>query len=65
LTTNNITYTHPAGLLQLREAVAEKLRVDNALDYTADEIIVTAGAQEAVMLCMLGVVDTGQEVLVP
>jgi aminotransferase len=58
-------YTHPAGMPRLREAIAETLRSDNALDYTSDEIIVTAGAQEAMMLCMLALVEAGDEVLIP
>lgn len=62
---NEHHYTHAAGLPALREAIAEKLRRDNGLDYSADEIIVTAGAQEAVMLCMLALVNPGDEVLLP
>lgn len=58
-------YTHPAGMPKLREAITETLRSDNALDYTPDEIIVTAGAQEAMMLCMLALVEAGDEVLIP
>jgi aminotransferase len=50
---NEHHYTHSAGIAPLRKAIAEKLARENGLDYTADEIIVTAGAQEAVMLCML------------
>ncbi|MDQ4076506.1 MAG: pyridoxal phosphate-dependent aminotransferase [Chloroflexota bacterium] len=62
---NQHHYTHPAGLLQLREAIAEKLRRENNLDYGADEIIVTGGAQEAMLLCMLALIDEGDEVLLP
>jgi aminotransferase len=58
-------YTHPAGLPQLREAIADMLRRDNRLDYSSEEIIVTAGVQEAVMLCMLALVEAGDEVLIP
>jgi aminotransferase len=58
-------YTHPAGIPQLREAIAETLKRENNLDYTAEEIIVTAGVQEAMMLCMLALVDVGDEVLIP
>ena len=58
-------YTHPAGIPQLREAIAETLKHDNNLDYNAEEIIVTAGVQEAMMLCMLGLVEAGDEVLIP
>jgi aminotransferase len=58
-------YTHPAGMPQLRAAIAETLRRENGLDYSAEEIIVTAGAQEAMMLCMLALVNPGDEVLIP
>ena len=58
-------YTHPAGIPQLREAIAKTLKRENDLDYTSDEIIVTAGVQEAMMLCMLALVDRGDEVLIP
>ena len=58
-------YTHPAGILQLREAISETLRRENDLDYTAEEIIVTAGVQEAMMLCMLALIEAGDEVLIP
>lgn len=57
-------YTGPAGLPELRDAIAENLRAEYGLDYTADEIVVTAGVQESIMLCMLGLVRPGDEVLI-
>ncbi len=62
---NEHHYTLPAGLPKLREAIAAHLRSDFSLDYAADEVIVTAGTQEAVMLCMLALIDPGDEVLMP
>lgn len=61
---NEHHYTHPVGLPALREAIAETLQRDNALDYSVDEIIVTAGVQESIMLTMLGLVNPGDEVLI-
>jgi aminotransferase len=58
-------YTHPAGLSQLRAAIAGMLKREYSLDYSSEEIIVTAGAQEAMMLCMLALIETGDEVLMP
>ncbi|MEM9249901.1 MAG: pyridoxal phosphate-dependent aminotransferase [Pseudomonadota bacterium] len=58
-------YTHPAGLPALREAIAALLARDFGLSYSAGEVMVTAGTQEAVMLCMLGLLDPGDEVLLP
>ena len=48
----------------LREAIAGSLAADFGLRYNADEIIVTAGVQESIMLCMLGLVNPGDEVLI-
>ena len=58
-------YTHPAGMPKLRAAIAALLARDYGLDYTAEETMVTAGTQEAVMLLMLALVDPGDEVLLP
>lgn len=57
-------YTGPTGLPPLRQAICDNLRADYGLDYTPDEIIVTAGVQESIMLCMLGLVAPGDEVLI-
>ena len=57
-------YTHPAGIVELRSAVAKMLARDYALDYSSEEIIITAGAQEAMMLCMLALIEAGDEVLI-
>jgi aminotransferase len=58
-------YTHPAGMPQLRAAIAAMLGREYSLDYSAEEIIVTAGTQEAVMLCMTALIEPGDEVLMP
>ncbi|WP_116133415.1 pyridoxal phosphate-dependent aminotransferase [Tropicimonas sp. IMCC34043] len=64
LDANQHHYTGPTGLPALRDAIAANLRADYNLDYAADEIIVTAGVQESIMLCMLGLVSPGDEVLI-
>ena len=61
---NQHHYTGPTGLPALREAIAANLKSEYALDYSANEIIVTAGVQESIMLCMLGLVAEGDEVLI-
>lgn len=61
---NQHHYTHPAGLVPLREAIADTLRRENGLEYSRDEIIVTAGVQESIMLIMLALVNPGDEVLI-
>jgi aspartate/methionine/tyrosine aminotransferase len=58
-------YTHPQGLPALREAIAASIAADGGAAYAADEIVVTAGAQEAIFAAMLALVDPGEEVIVP
>jgi aminotransferase len=62
---NQHHYTDPVGLPQLREAISENLLQDYSLDYNVEEIVVTDGVQEAIMLCALALVDEGDEVLLP
>ncbi len=58
------TYTNPAGLPELREALAAKFQNDNGLDYDpASEIIVTAGAQESMVVTLQTLLDPGDEVI--
>lgn len=64
LDANQHHYTGPTGLPPLRAAIAKDLKDNYGLDYTADEIVVTAGVQESIMLCMLALVAPGDEVLI-
>jgi aminotransferase len=64
LDANQHHYTGPTGLPALRQAIAADLNSGYGLNYTADEIVVTAGVQESIMLCMLGLVSEGDEVLI-
>ena len=56
-------YTAPPGLPELREAISRKLKRDNGLDYPANQIIVTNGVQEALLISILALVDPGDEVV--
>ncbi len=58
-------YTPNAGILPLREAVAEKLRIENHITCNPDQIIITAGATQALMLALITLVDYGDEVIIP
>lgn len=61
---NHHHYTGPTGLPALRAAIAADLKAAHGLDYGSDEIVVTAGAQEGIMLAMLGLCAPGDEVLI-
>jgi aminotransferase len=56
-------YSPNAGYRELREAIAAKLRKVNGLDVDADEVFVTVGAMQALMLTFLVGLDPGDEVI--
>jgi len=58
-------YTPSAGIPELREAIARKLRRDNGLDYSPSEVVVTSGANVGLSLALLALINPGAEVLVP
>ena len=58
-------YTAAAGIVELREAVCEKLKRDNGLDYTSAEIIVTTGAKQAIYNALMAICNPGDEVIIP
>jgi aspartate/methionine/tyrosine aminotransferase len=58
-------YSADAGLLSLREALCEKLLARDGVDVSPDEVIVTAGGNQAFMLGLMTLVDPGDEVLLP
>lgn len=53
------------GALNLRERIARFERERNGLDTNADEIIVTAGATEGLMVALTGILAPGDEVVIP
>ncbi len=60
---NRHHYTPVAGLTELTAAVATMLQQEYNLAYTAEEIIVTNGVEEAIMTCMVSLLNPGDEVL--
>ena len=58
-------YTDVRGMVDLRRAIVEKLARENALQVDADsEVVVTAGAKQAVHAAVMALADRGDEVLV-
>ncbi len=59
-------YTAWTGIPELRAAIAAKLHAENGFDVDPDsEIIVTAGAQEALMATLMTLLDPGDNALTP
>ncbi len=62
----DVHYSPNLGTLELRRAIARKLRSDNGLDYDPEsEILVTVGASEAIFLAAAAFLNPGDGVLVP
>ena len=58
-------YSADAGLPSLRAALCARLRETHDITATPDEVIITAGGNQAFMLAMMTVIDPGDEVLLP
>jgi len=59
-------YTPNAGLEELREAISEKLKRENGFDADPrSEVMVTAGAVNALSLSILSTINQGDEVVIP
>jgi aspartate aminotransferase len=56
-------YTINAGIEELRDAISRKLRAENGLEYARDQILVTAGASEALHIVLQALVNRGDRVL--
>lgn len=58
-------YGAAVGELKLRQAIANKLRKDNNLNYTAENIIVTNGGKFSLYNLMQVLIESGDEVIIP
>ena len=58
------SYPPVNGYLDLREAICAKLRRDNHIEYTPDQIVVSNGAKQSIANTMFSLVDPGDEVIV-
>ncbi|MGZ3862748.1 MAG: pyridoxal phosphate-dependent aminotransferase [Bacteroidia bacterium] len=58
-------YTHVSGYVELREAICQKFKRDNQLDYTPDEIVVSTGAKQSIANAVLCLLNEDDEVIVP
>lgn len=62
---NYTRYTPNQGLKELRDAICEKLKKDNNLIYTPDQVIVSSGAKHSVHNTIMALCDVGDEVIIP
>jgi aspartate aminotransferase len=65
VTENWSHYPPVAGYPDLREAICQKFKRDNNLDYKPENIIVSTGAKQSLANAVFAVVDKGDEVIIP
>ncbi|ETW99053.1 MAG: aspartate aminotransferase [Candidatus Entotheonella factor] len=58
-------YTPPVGLPELRRVISEKLKRENDLDFTPEQIVVSCGAKHVLYNLAMLLVGSGDEVIIP
>lgn len=58
-------YTPVPGYMSLRKAIADKLKNENGLDYTPEQIVVSGGAKQSLCNVILSIINPGDEVVIP
>ena len=58
-------YSPVPGYPDLRKAIVAKLKKENGLDYTVNEVIVGTGGKQCVCNAVLALVNPGDEVIIP
>ncbi len=58
-------YSPPIGRRELREEICKKLKKDNKIEAHPDNIIVTTGSQEALLLAAACLLDVSEQVIIP
>ncbi len=63
---NNVNhYSSTSGRTELREALAKKLKKENRIDCDPNNIVVTCGSQEALLLASMCTLDVSEQVILP
>ena len=58
-------YSPVPGYVELRKAVVGKLKRENDLEYTVDQIVVSNGAKQSITNVILSIINKGDEVIIP
>ena len=58
-------YSPVPGYPDLRKAIVAKLKNENGLDYTVNEVLVSNGAKQSVCNTVMALVNDGEEVIIP
>jgi len=58
-------YTAVDGIPELKEAIVEKLKRDNGLNYSTDQVIASNGAKQSLFNLFQATINPGDEVIIP
>ncbi|MDL2212302.1 pyridoxal phosphate-dependent aminotransferase [Erysipelotrichaceae bacterium OttesenSCG-928-M19] len=58
-------YVSVSGILELREAICQKLKKDNNLEYSPQQIIVSTGAKQSLYNAVSAITNEGDEIIIP
>ena len=58
-------YTAIAGTLELRTALAAKLKRENGVTYTTDEVMISTGGKQAIFNAIVATMEAGDEAVIP
>lgn len=58
-------YTPTSGIPELKEAICAKLKIDNSLSYSPENILVSNGAKQAIYNIIQTLINPGDETLIP
>ena len=58
-------YTAADGIPELKQAVVDKFKRDNGLDYTLDQVMINVGAKHSGYLVLQALLNPGDQVIVP
>lgn len=59
------SYTPVPGYMELREAICEKFKKDNNLDFKPNQIVVSTGAKQSLINVVLCLANPGDEIIIP
>ncbi len=62
---NYSRYSPVPGYIELRKAIVNKLKNENGLEYSTNEILVSNGAKQSVCNTVMALVNDGEEVIIP
>ncbi len=65
LAENKTKYTAASGIIELKQAVCQRMKEDCGVDYTPSQVVIASGAKHNVYLTVRALVNPGDEVVIP